>query len=171
MIYFYISLSTYLCFLILKLKKGISLLNTSNNRLKEYFINIKDNFRELFLTPELLSIIVIVIALQTNEKITAISFIVLYMFLFLYFFKRKKEKILIKENILLIVTLGIFFVILNIIFYLNYSMFSDNFLIFYTQWIYYIVLIIYSYLSYFVIFIAKLINKPFELIFSVKRKL
>lgn len=171
MIFFYISLATYFCFLILKFRDGLIVLEDSNYNLKDYIKNIMKNFKKLFFTPEILSIILIVIAIQTNAKVTGICFVIFYTLMFLYFLKHKKGTFKFKQNMSLICILVLIMIFCNVLFYLNYMTFEDDFLLFYTTWMYYIVLILVSYLSYFVLAIAQIINKPIELIFNKKHKL
>ena len=172
MIFFYISLVTYFCFLILKGRNGIILLNNSKGDLKKYGTSIFKNAKELFLTPELLAIILVTIATNANEKITGICFVIFYMLLFLYFLRKSKKSFKLKKgNISLIVILTVLIVLANVLFYMHYTFFHDDFLIFDTEWIYYIVLIIISYLFYFIIWLGELINKPIELIKQKKHKL
>ena len=60
MIFFYISLSTFICYQVLKYRQEISILNETKT-LKQYSKKIIKNKKELFLTPELLAIILIII--------------------------------------------------------------------------------------------------------------
>ena len=172
MIFFYISLITYFCFLILKGRYGIILLNSNKGNLKNYGKNIFKNAKELFFTPELLAIILIIIAINANEKITGICFVVFYMLIFLYFLRKSKTKFKLKKgNISLIVILVILMVLVNGLFYVHYSFFHGDFLIFDTEWLYYIIAIVISYLFYFIIWACELINKPIEFICQKKHKL
>lgn len=172
MIFFYISLVTYFCFLILKGRKGIILLNSSKGSLKKYFQNIKINGKELFLTPELLALILVVIALNANEKTMGICFVIFYMLLFLYFLRKTKDKFKLKKgNISLIIILIIFFILINAIFFIHYMSIQDDFFIFNTMWIYYIISVIVGYLLYFIIGFGELINKLVKLISQKIHKL
>ncbi len=172
MIFFYISLVTYICFLILKGRKGIILLNNSKGDLKKYSQTIFKNGKQLFLTPEILAIILIIVAINANEKITGICFVIFYMLLFLYFLRKSKDKFkLNKGNIRLIVILAILFILINSLFCIHYMSFQSDFLLFDTKWIYYIISVIFGYLLYFIIWLGQLINKAIELIFYKKHKL
>lgn len=171
MIFFYISLSTYFCYQILKYRQGLVLLNEANGSLKKYSKSLIKNKKELFFTPELLAIILIVIAVNTDAKITGICFVIFYTLMFLYMFRKKKEKLVLnKSNVILIVILLILFLLLDILFYFNDEMLNSGFLIFDATWIYYIVFAILSYFSYVALLIAEIIIKPFELIFKKKSK-
>lgn len=169
MIFFYISLSTYLCYQVLKYKKGIILLNEAKGSLKKYSKSLIKNKKELFFTPELLVIILIIVAVNANAKITGICFVIFYMLMFLYMFRKKEKLTLNKSNISLIVILLILFLLISVLFYFNNETLNSGFLIFDATWIYYIVFIILSYFSYIVLLIAAIINKPFELIFKKKK--
>lgn len=172
MIFFYISLVTYFCFLILKARNGIVLFNNSKGDLKKYRQNVIKKGKELFLTPELLAIILVIIALNANEKITGICFVIFYMLLFLYFLRKSKDKFKLKKgNISLIVILVLFFVLVNVLFCVHYMSFQSDFLWFDTQWIYYIVSVVLGYLLYFIIWFCGIINKAVELVFHKKHKL
>ena len=172
MIFFYISLVTYFCFLILKGRNGIILLNNSKGDLKKYRQNIMKKGKELFITPELLGIILIIVALNTNEKITGICFVIFYMLLFLYLLRKSKEKFKLKKgNIGLIVALVLLFVLLYVLFGLHYISLHSDFIWFDTQWIYYIISIIIGYLLYFIIWICGVISKAIEFIFHKIHKI
>ncbi len=170
MIFFYISLSTFICYQVLKYRQGISILNETKT-LKQYSKKIIKNKKELFLTPELLAIILIIIAVNANAKITGICFVIFYTLMFIYMFRKIKTKVTLKkENISLIIILCILFILLGILFYFNNQMLNSGFLIFDPTWIYYILLIILSYFSYVILIIAEIINKPVELIIKRKHK-
>ncbi len=171
MIFFYISLITYFCFLILKGRNGLILLNNNKGNLKKYRYTVIKKGKELFLTPELLGIILIVIALNANEKITGISFVIFYMFLFLYLLRKSKAKFKLKKgNIRLIIIIALLFIFINILFYLHYMSFQSDFLLFDTEWMYYIASVILGYLLYFIIWFCGLINRAIEIIFYRKHK-
>ncbi len=172
MIFFYISLITYFCVLILKSRNIIILLNNSKGKLKTYYHNIIKNKKKLFLTPEILGLVLIIIALNANEKIMGICFVIFYTLLFLYFLKDVKNKFKLKKgNGLLITILIIFFVVINILFVVHYIITHAGFFWFNTTWIYYIVLIIFAYLLPFIILLCQAINKGLVKIYPKKHKM
>ena len=171
MIFFYVSLTTFICFLVLKYRKGIMLLNSVNNNLGKYTKKLLKEKKNLFLTPELLSIILIIVAVNTDAKITGICFVVFYTFMFLYFLKNYEGKFkFTKRNISLITILIILFLFINFLFYMNYLSFKDGFLVFDTFWMYYITLVFISYFSYIFIVFAEFINRPIELLLKKRHK-
>ena len=91
MIFFYISLSTYICFNIIKYKRIFSVLQKNKYDLKSYSKWLSKNSKEVFLNKELLFIIIIVIALNFNLKVIGVSTVILYTILFLLDYKKKNK--------------------------------------------------------------------------------
>ena len=165
MIFFFISLSTYICFLVLKYQKGLKALDDQKFKLKDYGKWIKNNFKKLFLTPELLAIIVIAMAINTNAKVTGICMVIFYLLMFLYELYHKTDKMkLNKRLIMVIVTVCLIYALTFTAYYLDYLSLQDDFLIFDDTWLYYIVVIIMGYIAYYLIFFGALINRPFEIL-------
>ena len=110
MIFFFISLSTYLCYLVLKYQKGLALFKKENYAVKSYGKYLVKHPKEIFLTPEILSIIIIVVAINTDAKIAGICMVIFYMIMFLYELRKFDKKIKMDINIvrILIVTLIIY---------------------------------------------------------------
>ena len=165
MIFFYISLSTYLCYLILKTNKSLLELNKSKFNLKEYYKKI--TAKKYLFTPELFAIVLIIIAFNTNAKITGICMIVLYTILYLLLLKNKDKKIKIDKQIIstiiifIIIYLGMF-----VLFFIDYLKLTHEFFLFDNTKYYYAITIIIGYLSNYVILISAFITKIFTKIFS-----
>ena len=87
MIFFYISLSTYLCFNIIKYKKIFSILQKNKYSLKSYSKWLGQNLKEIFANKELLSIILIIIACNFDLKVIGVSTVILYTIFFLVDYK------------------------------------------------------------------------------------
>ncbi len=162
MIYFYVSLITYFCYCIIKYKEGIYYLEKDKYDSKKYGQRIVKNAKDIFMTPELLIIILIIIAVNFDIKVLEISTIIVYMILFLYKLKsNKKLKITKKAKTRICLISGIY-VILNIWFCLDYISYHGPGLIFDNNPLYYIILYTITYLSYPVIYIANKILKPID---------
>jgi len=84
MIFFFISLSTYFCYLVLKSFNTLELLQKEKFNVTKSFNWIKENYKKIFLTSELLVIILIVISFNADAKAMGICMVVFYMFMFLY---------------------------------------------------------------------------------------
>ena len=69
MIFFYISLSTYICFNVIKYKKVLLALQQNKYNIKDYGKWIFKNSKQTFLNKELLAIILIIITLNFNLKV------------------------------------------------------------------------------------------------------
>lgn len=161
----YVSLTTYFCFLVLKYNDAIYQLNESKN-LKSYIKNI--DYKKTFITPELFSILLIVLALFTSTKVASVCFVIFYTFMFLYYLKHTKKRINIKKNIPLIIIISIIFILVNVLAYISYANYKNTFIVYETSWMYYIIAIVYSYLTYFIVFISGFINK---IILSIIKKI
>ena len=159
MIFFFISLSTYLCYLVLKYQKGLALFKKENYAVKSYGKYLVKHPKEIFLTPEILNIIIIVVAINTDVKIAGICMVIFYMIMFLYELRKFDKKIKMDINIvrILIVTL-IIYIALSIWFVLDYNALQNDLLIFDHRWIYYVIVILLGYFSYFVIWFGGLFN-------------
>ncbi len=171
MIFFFVSLSTYFCYLILKYQKHLGLLQEKKFNLAGYYNNIVKNLKREFLTPEILAIVMIVIVLNTDAKITGISMIIFYILMFLY--EIRNFKTINKKNPNMIRTI-IFIVIINLLvligFIIDNSRIYNNFLFYNHIWIYYIIMIILCYLSSGITLLAGLLNNITDLIYKKIRK-
>ena len=88
MIFFFISLSTYLCYLILKYQRQLKILQDNNFDMKLFGDYITKNPRETFVTPEILGFVIIIMALFADAKIVGICMVGFYTLLFLGILKR-----------------------------------------------------------------------------------
>ena len=173
MIFFYISLITYLSYTILKYRSLLILLEDENFNDLKYNKKILKNKKRLFLGPELfISLILIVISLTFNIMVIEICVILAYMILFLYALKSKKDKLKItKKHIIRIILLTLIYLLLNVWFCLDYASYHNpNGLIFENSPLYYIILIAISYLSPYILLIANIVTKAFGRIFKKKDK-
>ncbi|MBQ9011444.1 MAG: hypothetical protein IJ093_02225 [Bacilli bacterium] len=169
MIFFYISLSTYLCFLVIKLHKGLITLDKSKFDLKKYHKNVfnKDNF----LTPELLGIIIIIIAFNSNAKVTGVCMVILYTLLFLYFLREKQDKLSKNKKVVsTAVITGLIYISIFSLFLIDYLDLQNDFLIFDNSKLYYTITIIIGYLAYYIIFLSGLITNIFSKLFKKQKK-
>ncbi len=163
MIYFYVSLSTYICFCIIKYRESLHYLQKDKYDTKKYGNRISKDFKNIFITPELLSLVLIIVSLNFNIKVLGICTIIIYMLLFLYKLKNKNKDLKIDKKIKLrIVITLLIYVILNIWFCIDYKLRHGAGIIFDNTALYYIILIIVTYLSYIVIYIVNLIGKPVD---------
>ena len=151
MILFYISLSTYICFCILKFRRSIMALEDSNYNLKKYLSS------NSLVNLELCLIILIIIVTNAGVLVSGICTVIFYCALFLFELRRKKGKFNfnLKNNLIICFTL-VFYVLMFILF----NFFGDIPL-------YYLIIILMGYLSYFVIGIAYLLSIPF---IKIRRK-
>lgn len=171
MIFFYVSLSTYIAFCILKYRKSLLALEKENYSTKKYTKWLSKNAKEIFITPELLLFILIIVALNADPKIIGICTVIAYTLLFLYELKTKKGQIKItKKHITRIIVIALIYIIVNIWFYLDYISYHSSALIFDNTPLYYIIIIIMGYLSYFVVWLANVIVTPFGKLKTSKKK-
>lgn len=166
MIFFYISLSTYLCFNIIKYKKIFSILQKNKYSLKSYSKWLGQNLKEIFANKELLSIILIIIACNFDLKVIGVSTVILYTIFFLFDYKKKNKVKLNSRLVTRIVILILMYIGLNIWFILDYISYHYADIIFDNTAFYYIILAIISYFSYFIIWLVNLIAMPFDKLFK-----
>lgn len=162
MIFFYISLSTYICFNIIKYKNTLYTLQKNKYDIKKYGQWIFKNYNQTFLNKELLSIILIIITFNFNLKIIGVSTVIFYTIMFLLDYKKKVKLKIDKPMINKIVLLILVFIGLNIWFILDYISYHYADIIFDNTAFYYIVLVLFSYFSYLVVWLINLITKPFD---------
>lgn len=162
MIFFYISLSTYICFNIIKYKNTLYTLQKNKYDIKKYGQWIFKNYKQTFLNKELLSIILIIITFNFNLKIIGVSTVIFYTIMFLLDYKKKIKLKIDKPMINKIVLLILVFIGLNIWFILDYISYHYADIIFDNTAFYYIILVLFSYFSYFVVWLINLITKPFD---------
>lgn len=162
MIFFYISLITYLSYNILKYRSLLISLDEENYNTIKYNKRILKDKKKLLIGPELfLALIIIILCITFNIKVIEISMILAYMILFLYALKNKKGKIKFnRKNKIIIIFLLIIYILLNIWFILDYASYHDpNNFIFENSPLYYIILIVMSYLSPYIILVVNLLTK------------
>lgn len=162
MIFFYISLSTYICFNIIKYKNTLYTLQKNKYDIKKYGQWIFKNYNQTFLNKELLSIILIIITFNFNLKIIGVSTVIFYTIMFLLDYKKKVKLKIDKPMINKIVLLILVFIGLNIWFILDYISYHYADIIFDNTAFYYIILVLFSYFSYLVVWLINLITKPFD---------
>ena len=157
MIFFYISLSTYICFNIIKYKKIFSILQKNKYDFKSYNNYLKEHSKEILLNKELLSIVLIIIAVNFNLKIIGISTVIFYTILFLLDYKKKYKVKRNKKLVTRIILITLAYFILNMWFILDYISYHYADIIFDNTAFYYIIMIIISYFSYYIIWLINLI--------------
>lgn len=157
-IFFFISLVTYITYISFKCSDGLIELEKLEFSSKKYFNYIKNNAKKIFFTPEILSIILIIIAVNANEKITGISTVILYMFLTLYLIFKKKEKLSINKSVsFVIIGIVIFYLLLFGFISYDYYITHSSFLVFDYGFIYYILVVLAGYFVYFIILLSNVI--------------
>lgn len=162
MIFFYISLSTYICFSIIKYKQALNILQKNKYNIKNYGKWIFKNYKQVFLNKELLSILLIVVSLNFNIKIIGICTVIFYTLMFLLDFKKVNKLKIDNQIIYRIITIVLIYLALNIWFILDYISYHNADIIFDNTAFYYIILFIVSYFSYFILWIANVLAKPFD---------
>lgn len=162
MIFFYISLSTYICFNIIKYKNNLYTLQKNKYDIKKYGQWIFKNYKQTFLNKELLSIVLIIIAFNFNLKIIGVSTVIFYTIMFLLDYKKKVKLKIDKPMINKIVLSILVFIGLNIWFILDYISYHYADIIFDNTAFYYIILVLFSYFSHFVVWLINLITKPLD---------
>ncbi len=171
MIFFFISLSTYFCYLILKSQKTLKVLEKEKFKIGRSFKEITKNFKKVFLTPELLGIVLIIIAFNMNAKIMGICMVIFYTAMFLYEFRGYKRTIKFNSDVIVTsVIVLMIYVLLGICFTLDYNSVQDDFFIYDNSWLYYIIMILLSYFNCFVVLISGLINKAIMLVIRKRNK-
>lgn len=162
-IFFYISLSTYICYQILKYRKSLIILENKKYNPKEYWKYIKENPKEIFLTKELLAIILIIISVNADAKITGISAVILYMILSLNLIRKKEGKLKITKALAPIIAfIIVFYIIIITLCSIDYYNAQNAFLIFDRTWIYYIAMVLISYFEDIILLIFTYLTKPFR---------
>ena len=169
MIFFYISLSTYICFNIIKYKQVLFSLKENKYNIKNYGKWIFQNPKQTFLNKELFAIILIVIALNFNLKIIGVCTVIFYTAMFLLDFKKKNKFKLNNQMIIRLIIIALIYLGVNIWFIIDYMSYHYADIIFDNTAFYYIVLILMSYFSYFIVWISNLIAKPFDKLLKTKK--
>lgn len=162
MIFFYISLSTYICFSIIKYKQALNILQKNKYNIKNYGKWIFKNYKQVFLNKELLSILLIIVSLNFNIKIIGICTVIFYTLMFLLDFKKVNKLKIDNQIIYRIITIVLIYLALNIWFILDYISYHNADIIFDNTAFYYIILFVVSYFSYFILWIANVLAKPFD---------
>ena len=152
-----------LIFNLIKNKKALHMLQQNlyneNNR---YLKWLKNNFKYVFLSLDLVAVFLLFISWITNNGIVSIILIILSLFIYVLEMLRlisiykgesvKKPLVITKRIKRLIITISILFMIPVIIYILNYE--QAKLLLFISS--------VMTYFSYIIILIAKIINTPIE---------
>ncbi|MBR3198421.1 MAG: hypothetical protein IKG27_00215 [Bacilli bacterium] len=163
MIFFYISLLTYVCYCAIKYRESIHHLEKVKYDSKKYLKYIKENSKSIFINPELIITILIIIAFYFNIKVIGISTLIVYTLLFLYKLKTDNKKLkMTKQTKTRIISIIIIYLILNIWFCFDYNSYHSASIIFDNTPLYYIILYIITYLSYIVTYAINIIVKPID---------
>lgn len=169
MIFFYISLSTYICFNIIKYKQALLTLENQKYSIKNYSKWLFQNFKQIFLAKELFAIILLIITLNFNLKIIGVCTVIFYTIMFLLNFKNNHKIKLNSQTITRLVVITLIYIGVNIWFIVDYASYHYADIVFDNTAFYYIVLILMSYFSYFIVWLANLIARPFDR-FLIKKK-
>lgn len=174
MIFFFISLSTYFSYLILKYQRNLEVLQDSKFNIRNYLSYIKENPKRCFLTPELTGFILIVIALNSDAKVMGISMVIFYTLMYLYELKGFKKHIKLDVDIIrTILIMLVIYILVFIMFVLDFNNSQSEFLIYDNRYLYYIVMVMMSYFSFVFILISGFINnvikKIMEKLFKTKK--
>lgn len=168
MIFFCISLSTYLCYWVLKTGKNLEVLEHEKFNISKGFRWVVKNPKKVFLTPELLALILIVISLNSDAKVMGICMVIFYMFMFLWMFKGYKKMPKLNGNMIRTGVITLILYILVVVWcILNYNFLQQGVLIYDDRWLYYIVMILAMYFNYFIVLIAGLFNNG--IMFVIKK--
>ena len=170
MIFFYISLSTYICFNIIKYKKSLYALQKNKYGIKSYGKWTFQNYKQVFLNKEILAILLLIITFNFDLKVIGISTVIFYTFMFLFDYKNKVKIKMNKQMISRIIVISLMFIGLNIWFIVDYLSYHYADIIFDNTALYYIILIFVSYFSYFAVWLANLIAKPFDKLLIKQKK-
>lgn len=162
MIFFFISLSTYLCYLILKYQRQLKIVQDNNFDIKSLGNYISKNPRDVFITPEILGFAIIIMALFVDAKIVGICMVGFYTLLFLAELRNFKKVKFNNDSIRTIM----FVIILYVLVFLGFGLFNQY--VSDSIWIYYAIVIGLSYLSLFVILILGYLGKLVTLVSSKK---
>lgn len=159
MIFFFISLSTYFCYLVLKSFNTLELLQKEKFNVTKSFNWIKENYKKIFLTSELLVIILIVISFNADAKVIGICMVVFYMFMFLYKLKGYIKQLKFDGNVIRtgIITF-IIYILVSIIFVWDNNTASSDFIMVDNREIYYVVMVLMIYFNSLIVLVSSLIN-------------
>lgn len=160
MIFFYVSLITYLIYTALKYIDALLLLQKTKYNTNKYKNSLN---KKLFINKELIIIPLIIIAINLDLKTIEISTIIAYMILSIFKIKETKKIKLEKKLITRIIPLLIIFILLNIWFIIDYKNYHNaKGLIFDNSVVYYIILYIFTYCSYIITLAVNAIVKPID---------
>lgn len=164
MIYFYVSLMTYICFCLIKYREGLFYLKKNRYNSKKFLEYVNGNLKGIFLNFEILSIPLIAILFLVREiNIMSMIIVVFYTAMFLYKLKTnnkdiKRDKKLDRR----IVVIMLIYLILNICFCLDYDRIKISKSLAENYNIYYTILILTGYVSYYIVYLANLIASRFD---------
>ncbi len=163
MIFFYVSLLTYACYCIIKYRESLHSLEKAKYDNAKYKKSISKDLKNIFINPELVIAVLIIIAVNFDVKVIGISTLIVYMFLFLYKLKTNNQELKItKQTKTRIIGIVLIYLILNVWFCLDYISYHKASIIFDNTPLYYIILYIITYLSYIVTYIINIIVKLFD---------
>lgn len=160
MIFFYVSLITYIIYTALKYQDALILLQKTKYNTEKYKKSLN---KKLFINKELIIIPLIIIAINLDLKTIEISTIVAYMILSIIKLKEKNKLKIEKKLITRVIPILIIFILLNIWFILDYKSYHNvKGLIFDNSAMYYILLYLFTYISYIITLIINIIVKPID---------
>jgi len=152
MLFLLISLVTYFTFLILKGRKALIILDKDKYNIKKKKKDIIN--KQNFLTPELLGVLLIIVAFFFNSKITYICTIIFYMFLSLLEIKNMNNKFKFnKQNIKIIIITSVIYLIIFAIMSIDYYNYVKGMITYDRTNFYYPIIFIIGYILYFIIYL------------------
>jgi hypothetical protein len=168
-LFFFISLSTYFCYLFLKYRKCLIDYQMCDCFTSSYFKFILGNLRKLFLTPELFMLVLLFIVCNCNVKIAGICTVLFYLLLFLLEIRGNISSLKIDRNIVIVSLISlVVFVLLFSWFIFDYNFLRGGFLIYERVYVYYCVLILIIYFLPFVLLFSSFISVPIRRLFGKK---
>lgn len=170
MIFFYISLSTYICFNVIKYKKVLLALQQNKYNIKDYGKWIFKNSKQTFINKEILAIILLIITLNFNLKVIGVCTIIFYTIMFLLDFKKKHKIKLDNQMITRLIVIALIYIGVNVWFVADYISYHYADIIFDNTAFYYIVLILMSYFSYLIVWVANIVARPFDKFLKKKKR-
>ncbi len=147
------------------------LLEDAKYSLKKYFNLIVKDGKKHFITLELLSIILIIIAFNFDAKVMGVAMVIFYTFMYLFTLRKQTGKFKFNaRNVRVSIVSLIIYALILWAFCLDYQYLQNGYLLFDHSKFYYIVVILLGYLAYFMILLSAFIDKPIELLLNKLKK-
>lgn len=171
MIFFFVSLSTYFCFLVLKYRNGLLDFETCDYSSGKYGSYILKNIRKLFVTPEILVFALIIVLYNVETKIDGICMVVFYCLLSLFMIKKLSGKFIFDKNKVLVILFSLLvYICLFTFFILDYNYLMSGYFIYERLYLYYIILALIGYFSPLVLLLGGFVTGPLRKKRKLKKK-